>query len=235
MKTLWKPSAASFAAILFLAPAWMTAASPRKRISFDENWCFIKGDPAGISNDLSYTHLKPWLLASGTTFTPSPPVAKPPGNPRADVAYAQPGFDDRGWQKLNLPNDWAIKGPFKQKYPGETAKLKYWSPVWYRKHFEIPAVNAGKEIHLDIDGAMSYSEVWLNGKFVGGWPYGYASFELNLTPFIRFGGTNVLAVRLDTPPNASRWHPGGGIYWNVWLVITGPIHAAHWGTFIRTN
>ena len=146
----------------------------------------------------------------------------------------QPAFPDNDWRQLNLPHDWAIEGPVKQEYAGETAKLKYWGPVWYRKHFEIPATDAGKKIFLDIDGAMSRSEVSINGHPVGGWPYGYTSFELDLTPYIKFGGENVLAIRLDTPPDASRWYPGAGIYRNVWLVKTAPIHVDYSGTFVTT-
>jgi beta-galactosidase len=89
---------------------------------------------------------------------------------------------------------------------------------------------------------MSYSEVWLNGRFVGGWPYGYASFRLNLTPYAKPGKENVLAIRLDNPvPTGgdwqsgwSRWYPGGGIYRNVWLVKTAPVHVGQWGTCITT-
>jgi beta-galactosidase len=208
--------------------------SPRERTTFDDRWHFIKGDPAGIGDELSYSNLKPWIVPTGVEFTAHPPAARPPGNPGGKVAWTQPGFDDHDWQSVNLPHDWAIAGPFEQKYAGETAKLKYWGPVWYRKHFNIATADSGKEIFLDIDGAMSYSEVWLNGQFVGGWPYGYSSFELDLTPFIKFGGANVLAIRLDTPPEASRWYPGGGIYRNVWLVKTGPVHVGHWGTFVTT-
>jgi beta-galactosidase len=81
---------------------------------------------------------------------------------------------------------------------------------------------------------MAYSMVWLNGHFVGGWPYGYASFELDLTPYMEFGSDNVIAIRLDNPPDSSRWYPGGGIYRNVWLVKTAPVHLSHWGTYITT-
>ncbi|MET0646635.1 MAG: beta-galactosidase GalB, partial [Pyrinomonadaceae bacterium] len=84
------------------------------------------------------------------------------------------------------------------------------------------------------DGAMSYAAVWLNGRFVGGWPYGYASFRLDLTPFVEHGAENVVVIRLDNPPDSSRWYPGGGIYRNVWLVKTAPVHVAHWGTYVTT-
>ena len=70
---------------------------------------------------------------------------------------------------------------------------------------------------------MSYATVWLNGKIVGGWPYGYASWRVDLTPFVKFGADNVIAIRLDNPKQSSRWYPGGGIYRNVWLVKTAPV------------
>ena len=76
---------------------------------------------------------------------------------------------------------------------------------------------------------MSYATVWLNGQFVGGWPYGYSSWRLDLTPYLKPGAENVLAIRLDNPPTSSRWYPGGGIYRNVWLVKTAPVHVAPLG------
>ena len=104
--------------------------------------------------------------------------------------------------------------------------------VWYRKHLDIPAADAGKSIFLDIDGAMSYSEVWLNGRFIGGWPFGYASFRLDLTPYVKPGAENVLAIRLDNPPSSSRWYPGGGIYRHVWLTKAAP---CTWATGARIS
>ncbi|MGD0384330.1 MAG: glycoside hydrolase family 2 TIM barrel-domain containing protein, partial [Thermoguttaceae bacterium] len=110
----------------------------------------------------------------------------------------------------------------------------WWGVGWYRKHFNIPAEDQGQRILLDVDGAMAYAAIWFNGRFVGGWPYGYSSFQLDLTPYIKFGGENVLAIRLDNPKDSSRWYPGGGIYRNVWLEKTGPIHVGQWGTYITT-
>src|SRR5205814_537278 len=79
----------------------------------------------------------------------------------------------------------------------------------------------------------SYSNVWVNGHYAGGWPYGYTSYQLDVTPYIK-PGSNVLAIRLDNPNESSRWYPGGGIYRNVWLLKTGPVHLAHWGIQITT-
>lgn len=107
--------------------------------------------------------------------------------------------------------------------------------AWYRRKIDIPAADKGKTIYLDIDGAMSYAIVWLNGNLVGGWPYGYNSFRLDLTPYIKTGSENQLAIRLDNPANSARWYPGGGLYRSVWLTKVAPVHMAHWGTFIKTG
>src|SRR5208282_5291975 len=104
----------------------------------------------------------------------------------------------------------------------------------YRKHLAVPASDQGRRIFLDVDGAMAYATVWLNGHFMGGWPYGYASWRVDLTPGIKYGGDNVIAIRLDNPQSSSRWYPGGGIYRNVWLVKTAPIHVVQWGTYVTT-
>src|SRR6266436_408412 len=209
--------------------------SPRQRLSFNSNWLFIKGDPTNSEAKLDYQTLKPGLTTASADLSTNTQPAKFTGSPGTNVPYAQASFDDSRWRKLNLPHDWGIEGPFKQEYPGETGKLPWWGIGWYRKHFTLPPEDHDRKIYLDVDGAMAYSAVWLNGQFVGGWPYGYASFELDLTPFIDYGRENVLAIRLDNPPDSSRWYPGGGIYRNVWLVKTAPIHVGHWGTYVTTQ
>ncbi|HKC64093.1 MAG TPA: beta-galactosidase GalB [Pyrinomonadaceae bacterium] len=209
----------------------------RERISLNADWRFQKGDPAGAEGQLVYAKIKDWITTTGNEFVLTSGAAKPnrpAGNLGDSVSYTERNFDDTGWRQLNLPHDWGIEGPFNQDYPGETGKLPWWGVAWYRKHFTVPAADKGKRLMLEIDGAMSYATVWLNGKFVGGWPYGYASFALDLTPYIEFGAENVLAIRLDNPPDSSRWYPGGGIYRNVWLVKTAPVHVAHWGTYVTT-
>ncbi len=214
-----------------------SAAPVRERILFNENWRFAQGDPPGIGAALSYENIKPWLTKAGCEFTKNPNAISqtpPPGNPGNDVQYVKPEFDDSTWRTVTLPHDWGIEGPFKQEYPGATGKLPWWGVGWYRKRFHVHAADLGKRFYLDIDGAMSYAVVWLNGRFVGGWPYGYASWRVDLTPHIVFGAENVLVIRLDNPPDSSRWYPGGGIYRNVWLVKTAPVHVGHWGTFITT-
>ena len=91
----------------------------------------------------------------------------------------------------------------------------------------------GERLYIDFDGAMAHAKVWLNGRYVGTWPYGYNSFRMDLTPYVG-EGENVLAVRLDTENWESRWYSGAGIYRHVWLVRCRPVHVAHWGTYITT-
>jgi beta-galactosidase len=211
------------------------AAPVRERISFNQGWRFQKDDPAGTGDTLSYSKLKPFLITASESFQKGPANAqKPDGNPGGDVSFVQSDFDDSAWRKLDLPHDFGIEGPFAQEHPGETGKLPWWGVAWYRKSFDLPSSDAGRRIYLDVDGAMSFASVWCNGQFVGGWPYGYASWRVDLTPFVKPGGKNVAAIRLDNPPESSRWYPGGGIYRNVWLVKTPQIHVAHWGVKITT-
>ena len=152
-----------------------------------------------------------------------------------ESAATRADFNDSAWRRLDLPHDWGIEGPFDINLPGDTGKLPWVGVGWYRKRFEIPASDKGRQISLEIDGAMSDSVVYLNGKRVGGWPYGYASWALDLTPFIRFGAANALSIRLDNLPDSSRWYPGGGIYRNVHLTKTGAVHIAHWGTQVMAQ
>jgi beta-galactosidase len=223
-----------FAGSLFVATN-LFAASVRERLSLDDGWRFQKGDATNAVTKLNYAAVRDWLLPTAKPFlilTNAP--ARPDGDLGADVPFTQPGFDDSGWRKLNLPHDWGVEGPFTKSLPGETGKLPWQGVAWYRKHFTVNADDAGKQISLDLDGAMAYAMVWLNGHCIGGWPYGFASWRVNLTPFLKFGGENVLAIRLDNPWDSSRWYPGGGIYRNVWLVKTAPVHVAQWGTYLTT-
>lgn len=212
------------------------AESPRDRISFNADWRFFKGDAPDIGESLSYERVKAWVLPTGDdllNFQAAPHV-RPAGNPGERVRFLRPDFDDSGWRRLDLPHDWGIEGPFRQELPGDTGKLPWFGTAWYRKKFTLPADDAGRSIALEIDGAMSYALVWCNGRFVGGWPYGYSSWQVDLTPYVKPGAENVIAIRLDNPGHSSRWYPGGGLYRNVWLVKTAPVRIAPWGVFVTT-
>ncbi len=232
--------------LLAMTSAWLAGSaaasaegiSVRERLSLNADWRFQKQTSANSEDQLGYTNIQPWVMATGVELTKGPAEAakvRPAGNPGGSAAAcAENTFDDSSWRLLNLPHDWGIEGPFKQEYPGDTGKLPWWGVAWYRKHLAVPNTDQGKQIYLDVDGAMAYATVWLNGHCVGGWPYGYASWRVDLTPYVHYGADNLIAIRLDNPPASSRWYPGGGIYRNVWLVKTAPIHLAHWGTYVTT-
>jgi beta-galactosidase len=184
---------------------------------------------------------KSWILPTGNDFIkdPSKRYVRPEGNPGNDFPFVQNNFDDGSWENVNLPHDWAIKGPFIKNHDaeigGSMGRLPSPGVAWYRKKLDIPASDTEKFIFLDVDGAMSYAMVWLNGNLVGGWPYGYSSWRVDLTPYVKPGRENQLAIRLDNPPSSMRWYPGGGIYRNVWLTKTNLVHVGHWGTFVKTR
>ncbi len=219
-----------------IASTLVAAEAGRERTSLNADWRFVKGDPEGTGDVLSYPKIKDWVLATGADFLNAgyPKPARPSGNLGDGVTYTQAAFDDSAWRKLDVPHDWGIEGPFAQENPGETGKLPWWGVAWYRKHFMSPASDAGRRVFLELDGAMAYANVWLNGQYVGGWPYGYASWRVELTPFLKPGAENVIAIRLDNPKDSSRWYPGGGIYRNVWLLKTAQVAVAQWGTFVTT-
>ena len=184
--------------------------------------------------------LKPWILPSGNAFIANPDKRheRPEGEPGKQFPFVQAKFDDSTWEAVNLPHDWAIAGPFysgnNPKVGGGMGRLPSHGVAWYRKQFTLNKSDKDKRIYLHIDGAMSYSMVWLNGHLVGGWPYGYSSYQLDLTPYVSKDGKNQLAIRLDNPPKSSRWYPGGGIYRNVWLEKTSQLHVNQWGTQVIT-
>src|SRR5690348_17034301 len=148
----------------------------------------------------------------------------------------QPGFDDSKWTELRLPHDWAIEGPFDPKLNPHTGALPIFGTGWYRKAFTLPDNVKDRYLSIEFDGAMSNAHVWLNGHELGSRPYGYIGFNFDLTPFLHFGDQeNVLAVRLTPEDHSSRWYPGAGIYRNVWLDITAPVHVARWGVYVTTR
>lgn len=154
-----------------------------------------------------------------------------------DTAAAQPAYDDSGWRRLNLPHDWAIEGDFSKDNPSGTGGGALPGGIgWYRKTFTVDQADQGKCFYIDFDGVYMNSTVYINGHKLGTRPYGYISFRYDLTPYLNWGGENVVAVRVDNAeqPN-SRWYSGCGIYRNVWLTKLNPVHVAHWGTYVTAD
>jgi len=156
-----------------------------------------------------------------------------------DPADAQsPELDDRAWRTLNVPHDWSIEGEPEEKAPsGSGGGFMPTGIGWYRKHLVIPQNASGKRIFIEFEGIMANSDVWINGHHLGKRPYGYSTFEYELTGKVTFGPSkpNVLAVRVDNSVQpASRWYAGCGIYRHVHLITVNPVHLEQWGVFLTS-
>ena len=154
---------------------------------------------------------------------------------KGDVAGADAAaFDDSGWTSVRLPHDWSVSGPMSPDNASSTGYLPA-GIGWYRKHFTVDPM-PGKKCYIYFEGVYNRSRVYLNGHLLGERPSGYASFLYDLTPYLRPGGDNVLAVRVDHSRNAdSRYYTGSGIYRNVWLVCAGQTHFSLWGVGYETK
>jgi beta-galactosidase len=146
-------------------------------------------------------------------------------------------YDDSSWRKLNLPHDWAVEGDFSKDNPSGTGGGALPGGIgWYRKHFTISVNDKSAAYYIDFDGVYMNSQVYINGHLLGQRPYGYSSFQYDMTPYIIKGRDNVIAVRVDNndQPN-SRWYSGCGIYRHTYLTKTSNVHVAHWGTQVTTD
>jgi beta-galactosidase len=154
-----------------------------------------------------------------------------------DVTSAQqPTFDDSSWRSLSVPHDWSAELSFNKNSPaGYGGGLLDGGVGWYRKTFTLASSYSGQKIRIEFDGVYMNSQVWINGTSLGTRPYGYSTFEYDLTPYVNVGTSNVIAVRVDnsSQPN-SRWYSGSGIYRNVWLTVLNPVHIAYNAAFITT-
>ena len=183
------------------------------------------------------------VLCSGSAFANSRPGNTISFNQDwrfklGDVTNGQaPELDDSSWRALNLPHDWSIEGEFSEKNPaGFGGGALPGGLGWYRKTFTLPGSANGKSVFIDFDGVYRNSEVWINGHYLGKRPYGYISFQYDLTAYLNYGDRkNVIAVKADNSqqPN-SRWYSGSGIYRNTWLTTLDKLHVDHWGTYITT-
>ena len=200
-----RPDPASNPDTNFRTPSPAATTDLRTSESFDSDWRFDRFGP----------------MPDGSTR------AEPPG-------LENPAFDDSSWCRVNTPHDWGIEGPFRAELPNNTGKLPWAGIGWYRKTLALGEADKGRRIFLDFDGAMSHPNVFVNGRLAGEWAYGYSSFRVEITGFVKLDGSNVIAVRLDNPADSSRWYPGGGIYRRVRLEKTQPVHVAHWGVFVQT-
>lgn len=147
-----------------------------------------------------------------------------------DIKYGGAEFFDHSeWRKLELPHDWSVESVASPSLASCTGYLPG-GIGWYRKDLDIPKNKEGNKVYVYFEGVYNNSEVFINGKWIGKRPNGYVSFMYDLTPYLNFGGRNVLAVRVDHSQDAdSRWYTGSGIYRDVYLVYANPVHIGLWG------
>ncbi len=144
---------------------------------------------------------------------------------------------DARWRKVDLPHDWSIEGKTDPGNPmGNDGGYFPAGIGWYRKDFKVPAEWSGKKISVYFEGVYMNAEVFINGKSIGLHPYGYTSFEYDLSAYLEFGKSNTVAVRVDNSHQKNcRWYSGSGIYRHVWLRVTSPLYIKQWGTAIVTR
>ncbi|KAF9894886.1 hypothetical protein FE257_004507 [Aspergillus nanangensis] len=232
---------ATLLGLLFLVgdvSARANASGGRERTSLNAGWTFKRWENA--PDGLSYDQLKPWILPGANDFIVDKSTwhQRPTNKPPRNIQYASANFNDSNWTSLDLPHDWAISGPFydgdNPPVSGDGGRLPTQGVGWYRRTLSVDASDSGKQIYIELDGAMAYGTVWMNGNLVGGWPFGFASWRLNLTPYMHHGD-NQLAIRLEQPLDSQRWYQGAGIYRNVWILKVNPVHIAQFGTYVTSS
>ncbi|MEJ0091440.1 MAG: beta-galactosidase GalA [Limisphaerales bacterium] len=186
--------------------------SPREHLSLDANWKFHLGDD--WPNALN-------LAKAGESHGP-----------------AAEKFNDNSWRSINLPHDWAIELPFDKSADGSHG----FKPVgpgfpqnsigWYRRTFELPQSDSGKRIWLTFDGVFRDATVWVNGWLMARHEGGYYPFREDITDVVKFGGKNVITVKVDASKFEGWFYEGAGIYRHVWLDKTAPVAIAPDGIFV---
>ena len=190
-------------------------------VVINNDWTFAMGNAA--SKELDYTH--------GTEYFTYICKAQSSNHSHAPI---MPEFDDSSWQKVSLPHDWAVDLPYSPEashshgYKCIGWKYPENSVGWYRKHIEIPAEDKGKQFFIEFEGIYRDSEVFCNGFYLGGERSGYASSVYTLTPYLNYGGDNVITVRCDASLEEGWYYEGAGIYRNVRLYKSGPVSMKHY-------
>jgi len=158
------------------------------------------------------------------------------------LSAEKPTFDDSKWHAIDLPHDWSIENmpvsdsPFNRDALSQVnGGFTTGGTGWYRKSFVLPEEYSTKRIGIQFDGVYMNPEIWINGISLGSHPYGYTSFWYDITDHVKFGKSNVLAIKVRNEGENSRWYSGSGIYRHVWLKILEPVHIAQWGTSITTS
>jgi beta-galactosidase len=210
-----------------LAVCARSAAEPgvREHLLLDDNWRFAFGHPFDTAKDFGHaTGYFSYFAKAGYGDGP-----------------AAAGFDDRAWRVLSLPHDWAVEMPFDPKagyshgYRAVGRDFPDTSVGWYRRRIPIAASDLGRRISVQFDGVFRDSEVWINGYYLGRETSGYSGFRYDLTDYLRYGGDNVIAVRVNATMEEGWFYEGAGIYRHVWLDKTASLHVAPDGVFATSE
>ncbi|OIP81577.1 MAG: glycoside hydrolase [Porphyromonadaceae bacterium CG2_30_38_12] len=150
-------------------------------------------------------------------------------------------YNDSAWRKISLPHDWSIEdldgknSPFdKNATAQQSTGFTVGGVGWYRKQLEIPETYKGKRIILRFDGVYNNSEVFINGQLAAKQPFGYSTFEVDITSKINYSEKNTIAVKVQNEGENSRWYTGSGIYRHVWLDVVDSVRMARYGSYITT-
>lgn len=209
--------------MLVLLSTLTITAQQRETIRLNDGWRFALGH-VDMARDYTHgTEYFTYLTKTGFDHNKGPANVK---------------FDDSNWQQVTLPFDWVVdlgfSGEASHSHGYKKVGWKYpeSSVGWYRRHLTVSASDWGKRISVQFDGIFRNSQVFINGHYVGGEPSGYATQVYNLTEYLNYGGDNILTVRADASMEEGWYYEGAGIYRDVWLVKTQPLHVVPFGTFI---
>lgn len=202
-------------------------AQTRKKTNLDEDWKFHFGHAADPVKDFNYSIATIFSKTGGAQNT-----------------AIDPKFEDASWRTLDLPHDWAVELPFVNSEDFNVMAHGY-KPVgglfpetsvgWYRKHFTIAAADSGTRFQIQFDGIFRDANIWLNGFYLGNNKSGYVGVSYDITDYVKFGGDNILVVRVDATQYEGWFYEGAGIYRHVWLNQYNNVHIADGGVFVYSS
>lgn len=216
----------------------ITAQNMRERVLMNQDWKFAKGHAANPDKDFNYGQA---LSFSKINFLQEATMLQVDQQSKLSIPHTQ-NFDDSGWESISLPHDWGMGLGFDQqqlKIKGYR-KLSGRSPEnsvgWYRKTFE-PGAMKGCRYSLEFEGIFRDAQVWMNGIYLGRGESGYVPLVFDVTECLNYGKEekNVITVRVDATQSELWSYEGAGIYRNVWLTRTAPVHVPQWGTFVTSE
>lgn len=220
------------------AASAVDAASPRQKLLLDHGWRFHLGNADNAAEDFRWgaPTREGTFSKAGQAW-----IHNPKDN------SLQHSFDDSAWRVVDLPHDWAVELPFVTVPENEVKvnaahggkplgrQFPATSIGWYNRTFSVPASDLGRRLSIEFDGIFRDALVLFNGFYLGRNLSGYAPFSFDVTDYVKYGGPNVITVRVDATLNEGWYYEGAGIYRHTWLTRTHTLHIARWGTAVRSE